>query len=118
MFAKEHISSGLIVKALLCFYLCFSSVYIGAMELTEKDVANIALNYLRDREEWKCLVVVDINGQTEQKLDQCPVETKVMGLGEDGNWEVIIWRLPKTFGGHRYIVVDQKGKVIQYELGE
>jgi len=36
---------------------------------------------------------------------------------EDGSWSLIVWRLPKVPGGHRWIKIDKAGEVIQYERG-
>ena len=35
----------------------------------------------------------------------------------DGSWSVLVWRLPKTPGGHRLITIDQEGKVTSYTRG-
>ena len=35
----------------------------------------------------------------------------------DGSWSVMVWRLPKTPGGHRAIIIDGKGKVTDYMRG-
>jgi hypothetical protein len=35
----------------------------------------------------------------------------------DGSWSVLVWRLPKTPGGHRLISIDQEGKVTSYTRG-
>jgi len=35
----------------------------------------------------------------------------------DGSWTVMVWRLPKTPGGHRFITVDANGKVTDYMRG-
>jgi len=34
-----------------------------------------------------------------------------------GSWGVLVWRLPKEPGGHRYISIDQKGRVTDYDRG-
>ena len=33
-------------------------------------------------------------------------------------WDVIVWRLPKTPGGQRYITIDDLGNVIEYTKGK
>ena len=35
----------------------------------------------------------------------------------DGSWSVLVWRLPKTPGGHRFISIDIEGRVTQYGRG-
>jgi hypothetical protein len=35
----------------------------------------------------------------------------------DGSWRVLVWRLPKTPGGHRFISIDQNGRVTDYGRG-
>ncbi|MBC8063537.1 MAG: hypothetical protein H7Y17_01805 [Chlorobia bacterium] len=35
----------------------------------------------------------------------------------DGSWTVLVWRLPKTPGGHRVIRIDRMGRVIDYLRG-
>jgi Flp pilus assembly protein CpaB len=35
----------------------------------------------------------------------------------DGSWSVFVWRLPTTWGGHRFISIDPKGSVTAYERG-
>ena len=35
----------------------------------------------------------------------------------DGTWSVMVWRLPKTPGGHRVILIDEKGQVKRYFRG-
>jgi hypothetical protein len=37
---------------------------------------------------------------------------------EDGSWAVMVWRLPKTTGGHRLAIIDKDGKAIDYIRGE
>jgi hypothetical protein len=36
----------------------------------------------------------------------------------DGSWTVLVWRLPKTPGGHRVIAIDKEGKVTGYVRGK
>ena len=35
----------------------------------------------------------------------------------DGSWSILVWRIPKTPGGHRLITIDKEGKVISYTRG-
>jgi len=35
----------------------------------------------------------------------------------DGSWSVMVWRLPKTPGGHRVILINDKGQVTAYHRG-
>jgi hypothetical protein len=35
----------------------------------------------------------------------------------DGSWSVLVWRLPKVPGGHRLILIDEKGRVTAYIRG-
>jgi hypothetical protein len=35
----------------------------------------------------------------------------------DGSWSVMVWRLPKTPGGHRSVVIDKSGVVTNYHRG-
>ena len=35
----------------------------------------------------------------------------------DGSWSVLVWRLPKTPGGHRVIQINDKGQVTSYHRG-
>lgn len=37
---------------------------------------------------------------------------------ENAGWSVMVWRLPKTPGGHRLIEIDDAGKVIAYHRGK
>src|SRR5437660_11776291 len=32
----------------------------------------------------------------------------------DGSWRVLVWRRPATPGGHRFISIDEKGRVTAY----
>lgn len=36
----------------------------------------------------------------------------------DGSWSVLVWRFPKTPGGHRLILIDEQGKVTEYLRGK
>lgn len=35
----------------------------------------------------------------------------------DGSWSVLVWRLPPTPGGHRFISIDAKGRLTDYGRG-
>jgi PBP1b-binding outer membrane lipoprotein LpoB len=35
----------------------------------------------------------------------------------DGSWSVLVWRLPKSPGGHRFININDKGQVTSYFRG-
>ena len=35
----------------------------------------------------------------------------------DGSWSVLMWRLPKSPGGHRLILIDHMGRVTAYVRG-
>jgi hypothetical protein len=35
----------------------------------------------------------------------------------DGSWSVLVWRLPKTPGGYRFISIDETGRVTDYARG-
>jgi hypothetical protein len=35
----------------------------------------------------------------------------------DGSWSVLVWRLPKTPGGHRVIRINEQGQVTRYVRG-
>jgi len=35
----------------------------------------------------------------------------------DGSWSVLVWRLPKTPGGHRVIHINDQGQVTSYFRG-
>ena len=35
----------------------------------------------------------------------------------DGSWSVLVWRLPKTPGGHRVISISEQGQVTGYFRG-
>ena len=35
----------------------------------------------------------------------------------DGSWSVLVWRLPKVPGGHRIVLLDEKGRVTAYIRG-
>ena len=35
----------------------------------------------------------------------------------DGSWSVLVWRLPVVPGGHRMILIDEKGQVSAYMRG-
>jgi hypothetical protein len=48
-------------------------------------------------------------------LDKAEFETPKRKA--DGTWSVMVWRLPKTPGGHRLITVDATGKVTDYMRG-
>ena len=48
-------------------------------------------------------------------LDQA--EFEIPKKRTDGSWSVMVWRLPKTPGGHRYIIIDSKGVVTDYKRG-
>jgi len=36
---------------------------------------------------------------------------------EDGSWSVLVWRLPKTPGGHRIVRISEQGQVTSYFRG-
>jgi hypothetical protein len=36
----------------------------------------------------------------------------------DGSWSVLVVRLPRVVGGHRLILIDEKGTVTMYDRGE
>ena len=54
-------------------------------------------------------------GTNDTWLDR--VEFETAGRRPDGTWSVMVWRLPKTPGGHRVIMIAQKGKVKRYFRG-
>jgi hypothetical protein len=64
------------------------------------EVASIAKAAVADREGWAA-----------GELEADPV------LKKDGEWEVTIWRLPKTPGDHRIIVISSDKKVVKYSIG-
>jgi hypothetical protein len=35
----------------------------------------------------------------------------------NGSWSVLVWRLPRTPGGHRLVLIDETGRIIQYVRG-
>jgi hypothetical protein len=51
----------------------------------------------------------------ETWLDRAEFETPIRRA--DGSWSVHVWRLPKTFGGDRIILVNEKGEVTGYIRG-
>jgi hypothetical protein len=38
-------------------------------------------------------------------------------LETNGSWSVLVWRIPKVPGGHRFITIDKEGKVVDYIRG-
>jgi hypothetical protein len=49
-------------------------------------------------------------------LAQAEFETPQHETNGSG-WSVLVWRLPKTPGGHRLILIDETGKVTDYIRG-
>jgi hypothetical protein len=49
-------------------------------------------------------------------LDRAEFDTPIKQ--PDGSWGIVVWRLPKTPGGHRLITIDDKGKVKDYMRGK
>ncbi|MCC6795363.1 MAG: hypothetical protein IT366_09615 [Candidatus Hydrogenedentes bacterium] len=68
--------------------------------LAADDVLEIARNAVAANDTW---------------LDRTEFETPTKQA--DGSWSVMVWRLPKTPGGHRLIIVDAKGEVTDYVRG-
>jgi len=54
-------------------------------------------------------------GTNDTWLDRAEFETP--RKRSDGTWSVLVWRLPKTPGGHRVIIIDEKGQVKRYFRG-
>jgi hypothetical protein len=44
--------------------------------------------------------------------------TESAHLDDDGNWQIVIWRLPKVPGGFRVVFVDPSGNVLHYQIGQ
>ena len=67
-------------------------------EVNEADVLAISKREVENRETWGDRAKYDI------KFDQ-------------QQWDVVVWRLPETPGGCRYITIDQTGAVVVYTKG-
>ena len=73
---------------------------IGSGVLDEAGVLAIARAAVATNDSW---------------LDRAEFETP--RRQPDGSWRVLVWRIPKTPGGHRFISIDQKGRVTDYGRG-
>ena len=68
--------------------------------LTEAEVVAIARQAVATNDTW---------------LDRAEFETPRRQPG--GSWSVLVWRLPKTPGGHRIIHINDQGQVTAYFRG-
>ncbi len=68
--------------------------------LTEAAVLAIARQVVATNDTW---------------LDRAEFETP--RRQPDGSWSVLVWRLPKTPGGHRVIRISEQGQVTGYFRG-
>jgi hypothetical protein len=68
--------------------------------LDENKVAEIARQAVADNDTW-----VD-------RAEFGPPKRRA-----DGTWSVLVWRLPKVPGGHRFILIDATGRVTAYIRG-
>jgi len=71
-----------------------------APSLTQAEVLAIARQAVSTNDTW---------------LDRAEFETPQRR--PDGSWSVMVWRLPKTPGGHRFILINEKGQVTRYVRG-
>lgn len=67
--------------------------------LSAHEIADIARNYVRDREKTWSASQIDV---------------EIIKKDEKNNWVIIIWRVPRIFEGSRFIYMDDMGKVIEY----
>ena len=68
--------------------------------LTEAEVLSIARQAVATNDAW---------------LDRAEFENPRRQA--DGSWSVLVWRLPKTPGGHRVIRISEQGQVTSYFRG-
>jgi hypothetical protein len=68
--------------------------------LTEAEVLALARQAVATNDTW---------------LDRAEFETP--RRRPDGSWSVLVWRLPKTPGGHRVIRISDQGQVTSYFRG-
>lgn len=66
---------------------------------TAQEITAAAMDYVRQRESWR-----ELSADSPK-------------LTSDSKWEVRVWRLPKTPGGFRIVVLDEKSKIADYILG-
>ncbi len=71
-----------------------------AATLTESKVADIARQAVATNDTW---------------WDRAEFERPKRS--SDGSWSVLVWRLPKTPGGHRLILIDERGTIAAYIRG-
>ena len=67
-------------------------------EVNEANVLAIAKREVANRETWGDRAKYDITFDKQQ-------------------WNVVVWRLPETPGGCRYISIDHTGAVVEYTRG-
>ncbi len=72
----------------------------GGVSLSPEQVLKIARDAVAANDTW----VENAELETPERM-------------ADGSWSVLVWRLPKTPGGHRLILIDEKGNVTAYLRG-
>jgi hypothetical protein len=70
------------------------------LHLTNEEILRIACNAV---------------AANDTRVEKAKFETPKREL--DGSWSVLVWRLPKTPGGHRIILIDDQGNVTAYHRG-
>ena len=79
-----------------------STTFARAKALDEIEVLNIARKAVATNETW---------------IDRAEFE-KPEWNKKNGTWSVFVQRTPLEPGGHRFLIIDKKGKVISYIYGK
>jgi hypothetical protein len=121
-FAVKAIPGGLVRRACcvrssnvvrILLLICFAVAAVGCTRTPSTPPAATRSSVLNEAE--VLAIARDAVAANDTWVDRA--EFDIPERQPDGSWRVFVQRLPQEFGGHRFISIDEQGKVTNYGRG-